>query len=260
MQRKQLNSLFVIALSAAVVAGSAPSQADAAGDKKRAQLLNVKRLLVAPVFFGTDTLGELPAAKPGTSTEKKREPKSELDDKQRAAIADYAETLRKLERNAQEKLPARAASRTPFEVVKADEVDRAFKALKITPPELFQTGGRLNSKKFDMPDPEQVKRLAGLVHADAVLLGVLDEPRKSNGGYYFDPVSGPGYDSPKVHDKATFDLMLADGTMVLRQTIDVVHPLTRIGARQFVVADWIETDDQIIEDLMDEVTRYTPKR
>ena len=93
-----------------------------------------------------------------------------------------------------------------------------------------------------------------------MLLGVLDEPRKSNGGYFFDPLSGPGYDSPKVHDKATFDLVLADGTLVLRQTIDVIHPLTRIGTRRFVLADWLETDDQIIEDLMDEITRYTPKR
>jgi hypothetical protein len=221
--------------------------------------LNVKRLLVVPVFFGTDTLGELPPAKPGAPTEKRREPKPELDAKQRAEMAAYIDTLRKLERNAQERLPARAAARTPFEVVKADEVDGALKLLKITPPELFQSAGRVNNRKFDLPDPEQVKRIASQVHADAVLLGVLDEPLKNNGGYNVVP-TGPVYDPPKVHDKATFDLMLADGTMVLRQTIDVVHPLTKIGARQFVLADWIETDDQIIEDLMDEVTRYTPKR
>ncbi len=255
--------LVCLALCVAVAATSTSSHADAAGDKKRAQLLNVKRLLVIPGVSSVPILSEnCQPQKPGKSIEKKREPKTQPDEKQsvRAALADYLENLHKLERNAQEKLPARAAARTPYEVVKSDEVARALMILKTTPPELFQSGGRLNSKKFDMPDPEQVKRIATLVHADAVLLGVLDEPRKSNGGYYFDPVSGPGYDSPKVHDKATFDLMLADGTLVLRETIDVVHPLTRIGARQFVVADWIETDDQIIEDLMNEVTRYTPKR
>jgi hypothetical protein len=262
MRNRLFKTLIIAASLSTAACLPIQSGADAAGDRKRAQLLNVKRLLVVPVFFGTDTLGELPAAKAGAMTDKKREPKPkpELDAKQKAALAEYLDALRKLESNAREKLRARVAARTTFEVIKVEEVDRALTDLKITPPEMFQSAGRLNNKKFELPDAEQVKRLASQVHADAVLLGVLDEPRKSTGGYYFDPLAGPGYDSPKVHDKATFDLMLADGTLVLRQTLDVVHPLTRIGTRQFVLADWIETDDQIIEDLMDEVTRYTPKQ
>ena len=132
------------------------SLADAAGDKKRAQLLTVKRIAVAPVFFGTDTLGELPPSKPRAPTEKQRENKPELNQKQRAELAEYLDALRKLEGNAREKLPERAGARMPFEVVKADEVDSALKILKITPPELFQSAGRLNNRKFDLPEADQV--------------------------------------------------------------------------------------------------------
>jgi len=249
--------IILVVLLCGTVAGW--SRADPAGDKKRAQLLNVKSLLVIPVFFGTDALGELPPPKAGAQSENRHDRKPVLDDRQRAEFTNYLESLRKLERNAREVLLARAAARTHFTVIKADDVDGALKELKITPPELFQNGGRLNNGKFELPDVGQVKRLASRLHADAVLMGVLDEPLKSSGGYIINP-TGPAYDTPKVHDKATFDLLLADGTMVLRQTIDVVHPLTKIGARQFVLADWIETEDQIVEDLMNEVTRYTPKR
>lgn len=249
-------SIFCAVVFASLFTG-ASAHSDVAGDKRRAQLINAKRLLVIPMFFGTDTLGELP---PKPNSPQTAAHSSVVSEKRRKELAEYAETLRKLELHAKARLPERAAARTPFEVIPQIEVEQALKEFKMTPPELFLNGGRLSGGRFDMPDENQIRRVSARLHADAVLLGVLDEPRKDNGHYYFDPIGGAGYDTPKVHDKATFDLRLADGSLVLRQTIDVVHPLTRIGSRVFVVADWIETEDEIIEDLMDEVTRYTPRR
>ncbi len=51
---------------------------------------------------------------------------------------------------------------------------------------------------------------------------------------------------------------MADGTEVIRPVVDVLRPLTRIGNREYVFVDWTEAQDQIVENLMDEWTRYTP--
>ena len=232
------------------------AHADAAGDRKRAQLSSVRRVAVLPAFFGTDTLGELPPANAHVD----REPSTTgVSEKRRAEIAEYHKTLAQLELHARERLPERLTARTHFQLAGIEKVEGDLKALMLTVPQLYQNGGRINGKRFDSLDRDKIKNLAAKLNVDAVLLCSIDEPRKNNGGYYLDVLAGPGYESPKVHDKATFDLILADGTTVIHETIDVVHPVTQIAGKAYLPADWLETEDEVIEDFMDELTRYTPK-
>lgn len=243
-------------LATATFGASSAASADEAGDAKRAALQKVRRVAVIPSFFGTDTLGELP---PRTDKSGRQELEdAPTDEKARARRNDYIEVLKQLEIHARETLPTRLAARTPFVITAGADTAHILEALKMAPPAVFKNGGRIIGKKFDQPDTETVLKIATEAKADAVLLCVFDEPRKNSGGYYFDPLSGPGYDVPKVHDKATFDLITLDGKVVIHQTFEVVHPVTKLGQRLFLLADWTETVDQIIEDFMDELTRYTP--
>ena len=91
-----------------------------------------------------------------------------------------------------------------------------------------------------------------------MLTGCFDEPRKSNGHFFFDPLAGAGYESPKVTLRGEFAVYLADGSLVLKYALDEAHPLTQMGKRQYLAADWMETQELAIEDMMDELTRYTP--
>ena len=173
-------------------------------------------------------------------------------------MTQYVGYLKKIEAHVREWLPERVKVRTPFEVVPAEEVAEGLKDLKLTPEKVFQNNGRMRGSKFAAPDAAVVRQVAARLHADAVLLGTLDEPRRSNGKYTFDLLGGIGYDSPSVSCKAGYYLLLADGTEVLFNPIEVMHPLTSLGKRDFVLADWIETEEQVIENFMDELTRYTP--
>jgi hypothetical protein len=242
--------------------------ADVAGDKKRALLAQVKRLVVVPPFFGTDTLDKAAEAdraeKSGnadtgeatmqSSTQAKRTAESN------ARLKQVADQLRKLEAQMQTLLPLRVTARTPYTVVPADELAQALKQLDLTPAKLFQNNGRIRGGRMAAPNPEPVRKLAAALHADAVLLGTLDEPHRNNGGPDFDPLSGPGYESPHVLSKGSFYVLLADGTEVLHEVREAAQPLSRIGQQQFPLADWKEVQALLVENLLDEVTRYTPAK
>jgi hypothetical protein len=231
------------------------AHADAAGDKRRVLLASVRRIAVVPPFFGTDTLARVSGSEDASRAPEGR-PAKEPDAREKR----YAEQLRRLEAHVRTTLPARVAARTPFEVVPADERAKAFEALNLTPAKLFQNGGRIRSARFAAPDTQAVSKLADFLHADAVLLGTLDEPRRSNGRYYFDMLSGLSYDSAHVRGKAGYYLLLADGTEVLHAFIEVLQPLSRIGNRDYILADWMDAESLVIENLMDEITRYAPEK
>jgi hypothetical protein len=217
-------------------------------------LLGFAMLLFAPPsapFIATDSLGELP----GSPTNKKPDPETE---KRKEEWAAYLGILKQLEEHGRARILERARVRLPFTVVSADATAEALKGLKLTAPALFTEGGRLKGRKFDLPDTEKLKSFAARVHADAVLTGCFDEPRKSNGHFFFDPLAGAGYESPKVTLRGEFAVYLADGSLVLKYGLDEAHPLTQMGKRQYLAADWMETQELAIEDLMDELTRYTP--
>lgn len=238
---------LLLAVGALLAITHSFASADAAGDKRRAQLANVHRVVVVPPFFGTETLAKADAP---PSDSKPANPK----------LAEYVEQLRKLESRARTGLPERLAARTRFEVVPADEVTAALKALELTPGKLYQNNGRMKGTKFANPDPQAVRKLADRVHADAVLLATLDEPRRSSDHYFFDPLSGIGFSEAHVRAKIGFWLLLADGTESFQRVSEVVHPLTRIGKREYLFVDWQEADDLAIENFLDELTRYTPPK
>ena len=248
MRRILVPSSLLLLLGIAAVG---PAQGDAAGDRKRAQLAPVKRLLVVPPFFGTETLTRADAEAAA--------PKSD-DAKPNEKLAKYIGYLRKLEAHAKTELPERTAARTPFRVVPVAELADAFKELKLTPPQLFENDGRLRGTKFAAPKPEAIRRLATQLHAEAVLLGTLDEPRRSTGKYSYDFVTGINYSPASVRSRAGYSLFLADGTEVLTRAVEALHPLSRIGDREYLLADWMEAEDIAIEEFLDEVARYTPHK
>ena len=223
------------------------ARGDATGERRRAQLAKVQRVIVIPAFFGTETLSKL--------DDRKTHPEKGKSD---AKLTEYAEQLRSLQTHACEWLLQRVKARTNFRIVPQDELEAALKDLKLMPQTLFQNRGRLKGKSFAAPDRAAVRTLAERLHADAVLLSTLDEPRHNNGAYLFDPLAGITYDSPKVRGKMAFWMLLPDGAEVLHETTEVMHPVSKIGARTFLLTDWTETEDEIIEDFLDELTRYTP--
>lgn len=227
--------------------GVLPARADATGEKRKAQLAKVQRVAVLPSLWGTETLRKF--------DDQKAHPESAQPD---AKLTEYAEHLRALETHAREWLPQRLKARTDFQLVPPEEVEAALKELKLTPEALFQNGGRMKGKSFAEPDAAAVRTLAQKLHADAILLSTLDEPRRSNGGLLFDPFVGLAYDAPKVSLKIAFRMLLPDATEIFHSYIEVLHPMTKLGARTFLRADWLETEDQVIENFMDELTRYTP--
>lgn len=249
-----LSALLLIG-AATVVAATAPAAADGAGERKKQMLAPVKRVVVVPFTFGTPTLhGGKPPTVEGSEPPANRPP---LQTGPAMTRPRYEGFLRSLEARIRTQLPARLTDRTPYTVAAPADVDSAMKELNIENGALFLNGGLMKGTKFDLPNPAAVAKLAAALHADAVLLGSMDEPRKADGHYYLD-LGGLGYESAHVMSKAGFFLLSADGTEILHDFVEVMHPLTRIGRRQFLLADWTDAEDQVVEEFLDEMTRYTP--
>ncbi len=247
-----LASLLALSASGAVHADNTPA-------KRRRLMSTVKRVVVIPPFFATDTLSRADAARKPEGQEKPPQNPS-ASTAADARLGEYATQLRKLTEHAATRLPERVKTRTPFTVVSTTETADALKALELTPEKLFQNGGRLRGDRYPLPDPEAVKRLAARLHADVILLSALDEPRHINGHYFYNAITGVDYRSSQVESRAAFFLLMADGAEALRYDVNAVHPLTHIGNRLYLLTDWTETQDLMFEDLLDEWTRYTPEK
>jgi hypothetical protein len=209
---------------------------DLTSARKREILSGIHRIAIISPFFGVDA-SEKPADAPPR---------------------EYADELAKLLDHTGSALPKRIAARTPYEIVPAAEVSQALKELELAPARLFQGDGKMKGGRFAAPDPIAVKRLAARLHADAILLTTLDEPIKKGAQYSLDPINGLSYDSPHVSSKAAFYVDQSDGTEVLHDFVEALHPLTRGKRRSYVLADWQEATDTVVEDFLDELTRYTP--
>jgi hypothetical protein len=222
--------------------------------QKRAQLARVRRIVVVPLFYGTPTLGVIPPPeRPGKRPAKPSAAPPKTIPNQET----YKEYLQKLEREASALLPKRVSARTPFVVVPSEEVAAALKALELTPWKLFQNHGLLEGTRFALPAPPSVRKLAERLRADAVLLGTLDEPRRQDGSYSFSPF-GIDSTSPHVRCRGGFFVMQSDGTEILRAYIESLRPHEAGHDPRHLLADWMEATEQVIEDLMNELTRYTP--
>jgi hypothetical protein len=213
----------------------------------------VHRIAVAPPFYGTGRLAkaESPSSqKDSGGKESKPNPK----------LMEYLNRLRKLQERTRSLVPERVAARTPYQVVPTDETDAALKALELKPENLYMNNAKMRGTRFSGPDAQAVRKLAAKLHADAVVLDVLDEPRKSPERLFFDPLGGFGVSEAHVTAKMGFWVLLADGTEAFQRVSDVVQPLTQIGNRQYLFADWQDANDLAIEHFLDELTRYTPEK
>lgn len=230
------------------------AQADKEGDACRALMTTVKRVAVVPPFFTAEILRKPEAAESAARAKTSKDNKENKEN-----IQFYLAQLRKLEARTKERLPERVAARTPFEVITYEELESAMEDLDLTPEQLFQNNGVMKGNRFPMLNPEVIKKLCSTLEVDAIVLGILDEPRRSNGRTIFDPC-GIYYESPHVRSRAGYFIVMADGTEALKPVLDVLRPLTRIGKREYLLVDWLEAQDVIVENLMDEWTRYTPAK
>ena len=233
----------LLAMSAIVMLPRARA-ADGAADRLRHELAPVRRVAVLPAFFGATT-----ATDDGTENQKQGE-----EPKRKEYLAD----LQTLADHEKMQMPGRVEARTPFKVTAASEVCAALRDAKLTPEKMFQNEGRIRNMKFSPPDPIAVKEIANRLHVDALILTTLDAPHRTNGQYYVD-VYGLNYDAAHARAKAAFFVVLADGTEVFHDYVEALHPVTRSsGSRSYIMADWTEAEDTVVEDFLDELSRYTP--
>ena len=240
---------------------------DTREDQNRALLAHVHRVVVIPPFFGTDTLTK--AAKLSEDSKPKTDvgsgnnapaPPSTPRKTEETRLIQNAEYLRKLQGAVRADLPQRLAKRAGLEIVSVEEMNAALKDLQLTPEKMFENEGRMKGTKFPLPAPQAVRDIAKICHADAVVLGVLDEPRRANSRYFFDPLYGFSYETGFVETHAGFYLMLPDATEGMHGYMRVRNPLSRVAGHPFVLADWIDAQDLMIENMMDEWTYLLPKK
>jgi hypothetical protein len=252
-----VRTILAIAVAAVMVGQTRQASADKAGDLRREQLAKVKRLAVLPLFFGSETLRE---AKPNAPKLATKQDKPEKSDKEKQEYEQNLEAfrahLRKMEARANERLPERIVERTGFKVVPEKEQAQALETAELKPYQLFQNDGIMKGIKFPLPDTEAIKKLAKSLKADALLLGIMEEPRRDTGGQgsFF------SFRIPHVSARIIYYVFLPDGTESFRYTIDVARPLSRIGTRDYSLVDWYETVDHNVENFLDEFVRYTPAK
>lgn len=240
------------------------ARADVESERKHKLMQTVHRVAIVAPLYGTDTLSRASALpKPGelsgAGSDKGKKTRTTIEE-QNARLAAYVRQLHHLLHHAADILPNRIRERTPFTLVSVKEMDDALKSLELTPQGLFKDHGRIKGKSYPTPDAEPLRKLAASLHADAILLTVLDEPRRTNGHYAFNLLSGVDYNSAHVESRGAFFVIMADGTQALHDFGSVVHPLTHLGNRQFLLVDWTEAEDLLIENFLDEWTRYTPEK
>ena len=233
-----------------------PAEADAKGDKLRAILKNVKSVAIVPGFIGTELLSKYEESK----HRKEQGTKEPGDLKIEPKLEEYVEALKKIEIEFRKTLPERLASRTRFEISSPDEVASALKRLDLSPGKLFIKEGRIKNKKFPLEDPQNLKRLFETLKTDALLLSMIDEPRRNSEHYYFEPLSGLNFRPSNAQVKICFWLVLPDGKSALTLPVESLHPVSRIGKREFLLADWIEAEELCIENFLDELTLYLPEK
>lgn len=230
---------------------AAQADADKQGDLRREQLAKIKRVAIVPLFFGSDTLREKKTApvKPAAKSDR-----NAVEDA--PAPEEFRRLLVKMEARAAERLPERLAARTSFALASEEEIAAALKSADMTPFVLFQNQGMMKGTKFVLPETDAVKKFAKSLKADALLLGIMEEPRRNVGGMSGFFSSTPAHVSSRI----IYYVLLPDGTDVFHYTIEAVRPLSRTRTRDYTLTDWMETVDQNIESFLDEFARYAPAK
>lgn len=239
--------------------GTKEARADKPGERKRALLAPIRRIVLVPPFF-VEMPAERPQARP------RRANTTDTEDERKKARELYHEALKTLEIEAQKRLPERFANRVPFQIVPAKETACALARLEHAPRMLLQGKKPERGQRFPVFQADTLRALMEIAKADAVLLMALEEPTTEDERPIFD-----GFQvwtrRARVRCRATFAIYLADGREAFFETLQAAQPRTRQPrlsrevpppSRDYVIIDWRETQELLIENFLDELTRYTP--
>ena len=231
-------------------------RADGKADKIRAFLKSVHSVGIAHPMIGTETLAKYSEA----VLHKEQAKILDTDLKLTPKLNEYASALKKIESTFQNKLPERFSARTSYSLVEESKLKDNLKELELTPSKLFVREEKIKNRRFPTIDKVNCKRLIEALKVDALLIAMIDEPRRNSEHYYFEPLSGFNFRPSNVQIRACFWLVAPDGNPVLISPIEVLHPLSKIGKREYLMADWIEAEELAIENFLDELTLYTPEK
>ncbi len=223
----------VILMLAGVLGASAPNHQRS---QQRTVLQEIRTIAVVPPFFGVPN-SALPKGKNLAETI--------------ALQTAYRSTLRTLKKEAINRLPQRITSRLNLKVMPTQQVVSLLSAHHVIGRDLFSNHGDIIHGGYPKLNLAACAHLCAMLHVNAVLVTDLDGPQRIGGHYVFVPLQGSGYEPSHVVSKAQFDVVDGNGLLILYADETVQHPATRIGAQQFVFADWLEAQNLLIENFMD---------
>jgi hypothetical protein len=224
------------------------ARADIPEAQARQILASAHRIIVISPFYGTQTLLSNPKEE------------SKLSPKQLTQQRKYQEILQRLEKHAAHQLPVCTADRTAFTVIPESKVEAQLTADHFTPRDLFTDNGLLHGDTFPVPRVYTAQQLCSQLHADLILLSVLDEPRRVNGHYIYDLLGGLEQVPSHVNCRGVFYLLDAQGDTVYHGIYSVDQPLTTIAGHTYLFADWRDAVNILIEDFFDDLNRLLPDR
>jgi hypothetical protein len=163
----------------------------------------------------------------------------------------YKSALHRLQNDAEQRLPARIASRLGLKLIPAETTAAALSNRHLSARQLFLKGGEINGGTYPKLNLHLCASLCASLHADALVVTDFDGPQRIGGHYVFVPLQGSGYEPSHVVSRAQFNLVTANGVLALYSNETVQHPATRIGAEQFILPDWLEAQNLLIETFMD---------
>ncbi len=216
-----------------LLAASPPRQTAA---QQQAALAAIHSIAVIPPFFGVPA-SALPRGKSPAQTT--------------ALQAAYLHTLKKLQEVAVVRLSQRIASRLSLKIAPGKTVNQILQSEHLTARELFDQHGAITGGRYPKLNLKACGHLCERLHVDAVLVTDLDGPQRIGGHYVFVPLQGSGYEPSHVVSSGEFNVVNQNGELVLTSSETVQHPATRIGAQQFILADWLEAQNLLIENFMD---------
>ncbi len=169
-------------------------------------------------------------------------------------------TLKTLMSHINKRLLQRITARTPYVMDDGHESIMALGVLQISPASLFLPVKSRRDPKALVVNSSAIESLESKLQVDAIVLEVLDAPRRIDGHYVYNALEGFGRVPSHVSTQGVFFVCTKDGLTAFRDPLTVDHPLTQIGGRQFLLEDWEEAENLMIEDFLDDWTRYTPDK
>lgn len=205
-------------------------------NEQRLVLGTIHTIAVVPPFFGIPAAA-LPHGKTPAETA--------------SLQVAYKSALHRLQSDAEQRLPARIASRLGLKLIPQASIAAALSNEHLSARQLFMKGGEITGGTYPKLNLPLCASLCASLHADALVVTDFDGPQRIGGHYVFVPLQGSGYEPSHVVSRAQFNLVTSKGVLALYSDETVQHPATRIGAEQFTLPDWLEAQNLLIETFMD---------